>query len=369
MDYSFTEEQEMLRNSFKSFFKKESPISLVRDVMMNRHDYSPALYRKMAELGFTGIMVPEQYGGMGGGWVDMAIFYEEAGRALVQSPHFNTVVEGAQLILGLGSEEQKKALLPGIASGGTTLALALKEPGFDADFAKLSTAAVKEGAGYRLTGNKLFVSNAHLASYLVVVGRMGQDFGLFLVDGKAPGISLTRMQSMTGEALYEVKFVRTPVPSGMAVPVRDSQEIESVLQKARVMTCAGMVGMAQVALEMAVDYSKQRAQFDHPIGSYQALQHKMARMLMKIEGARWITYYTAWKLDQDLPAGADIAMTELYVGQACHWVHAESQQVHGAVGVFRDHDLSLYFTRVKADQVALGQQYAFLETVAQSLGL
>jgi len=370
MDFGFTEEQEMLRTSFKDFFKKESPPAVVREVMSKRQDYSKQLYQKMAELGFLGLMIPESYGGMGGGWIDMAIFYEEAGRALLQSPHFNTVVLGGQLILAVGSEDNKKSLLPQIMNGDLILAVAMKEKGAETDVSLIKTTAKATDNGYTLKGNKIFVSSPHIADKLLVLAKVGRKLGLFLVDGKSAGITLVPMQSMTGEAMYEVDFKNVAVPTdGLVGEPVAAKVITDIVEKAKVMTCSAMVGMCQPALEMAIEYSKERKAFGHPIGSFQALQHKMARIAMGIDGARWLTYFTAWKLDKGMPAEADIAMTKLYVGQASAYAVSEASQVHGAVGVFRDHNLTLYFTRVMAEQLSLGQKYDILETIAQSLGI
>ncbi|HXX59606.1 MAG TPA: acyl-CoA dehydrogenase family protein, partial [Dehalococcoidales bacterium] len=271
MDYGFTEEQEMLRTSFKDFFKKESPPAMVREVMHKHQDYSKELYRKMAEVGFLSLMIPEAYGGMGGGWVDMAIFYEEAGRALLQSPHFNTVVLGAQLILAAGSEAQKKALLPKITSGELILSVAIKEKGAESDVSLIKTAAKATANGYTINGSKVLVSSPHIADKMLVVAKEGRKLGLFLVDSKAAGVTLIPMQSMTGEALFEVDLKDVAVSADALVGEPVSPEvIASVLEKTKIMTCSAMVGMCQPALEMAIDYSKERKAFGHPIGSFQA---------------------------------------------------------------------------------------------------
>ncbi|HXX59532.1 MAG TPA: acyl-CoA dehydrogenase, partial [Dehalococcoidales bacterium] len=295
---------------------------------------------------------------------------EEAGRALLQSPHFNTVVLGAQLILAAGSEEQKKTLLAKITSGELILSVAIKEKGAESDVSLVKTAAKAAANGYTINGSKVLVSSPHIADKMLVVAKIGRKIGLLLVDSKAAGVTLIPMQSMTGEALFEVDLKDVAVSADALVGEPVSPDvIAGVVEKTKIMTCSAMVGMCQPALEMAIDYSKERKAFGHPIGSFQALQHKMARIAMAIDGARWLTYYTAWKLDKGAPAESDIAMTKLFVGQAAALSVSEASQVHGAVGVFRDHNLTLYFTRVMAEQLSLGQKYDMLETIAQSLGI
>ncbi|MFC2001600.1 acyl-CoA dehydrogenase family protein [Chloroflexota bacterium] len=372
MDYGFSEDQEMLRKSFQDFFRKENPVSLVREIEEEQTHYSRGLYQKMAQLGWMGLMIPEEYGGSDGNWVDMAIFYEEAGKSLLQSPHYSSVVLGGQIILAMGTEEQKKTLLPKIASGELTLALAIIEGDSGSSLSLMKTSVANRGNDFEISGTKLFVSYAHTADLIITVTNTGKGITLFLVDRESPGLSCIPMYTMTGERKNEVIFDKVIVPGERILGGLDKGGIISeIIEKAKIMTCADMVGGAEVALQMSVDYSRERFQFGQPIGSYQALQHKMGRMSLAITGARWLTYYTAWLNSQGLPSAAEMAMAmaQLHVGEACRFVTAEATQIHGAMGVFQEHDLTLYFRRVKAAELNLGYPHAFQEIIAQSLGL
>ena len=371
MDYGFSEEQEMFRNSVRDFLEKECSRSLVREIEEQRRDYSPDLYRKMASLGWLGLGIPEEYGGVEGSWVDMAILYEEAGRALLPSPHFSTVVLGAQAILALGREEQKSNLLPRIADGDIIVALALTEPQAGSNLELLTTSATAKGEGYVINGTKLFINYAHLADYIVTVVKTGENkTSVFLVEKGSPGLTCSPVDTLGGERLCEVAYQQVEVPSDYVLGKLDEGSgICEVVEKAKVMSCVSMVGSAQVTLEMAIDYAKERTQFGVPIGSFQALQHKMATMALDIEGVRWLGYYVAWLISENIPCAMEMAMLNLKAGQTCRSVTSESIQIHGAVATMEDHDLSLYFRKVKATQLNLGYPETHRETIAQHLGL
>ena len=374
MDFKFSEEQKMFRSSVQDFLKKECPMSLVREIEEQKSDYSRELYRKMAGLGWLGIMIPEEYGGTEGDWVDMAILYEEAGRVLMQSPHLSTAVLGGQTILALGTEEQKEELLPKIVDGEITLALAITEPEAASNLALLTASAEPQDGNFVINGNKLFVGNGHNADFIITVvkTKIGTKKGvsLFLVDGKNPGLSFIPMETMGGNILDDVTYNKVVVPKDKLLGKSGNGDIiADIVDKAQIMTCAEMVGSAGVALEMSIDYSKDRVQFDQPIGSFQAIQHKIAKMSESLEGAKWLTYYTAWLSAQGVPCAKEIAMTKLYVGEACRIITAEAEQIHGGMGIMWEHDLTFYFRRVKAGQLSLGYPYTFQETIAQSLGL
>ena len=374
MDFEFSEEQKMFRNSVRDFLKKECPISLVREIEDQKSDYSPQLYQKMAALGWSGVMLPEKYDGSEGDLVDMAILYEEAGRALLQSPHFSTVVLAGQIILSLGTKAQKEELLPKIVSGDIVLSLALTEPDIGSNLDLLTTSADAQDNNFVINGSKLFVSNAHNADFIITAAKTGHNadsgVSLFLIDRENPGVSCTPMETMGGNILDEVAYNQALVPrDNLLGEPSKGERIAHIIERAKIMSCAEMIGSAEVALEMSIDYSQIRDQFGQPIGSFQALQHKMARMSLAIEGAKWLAYYTAWLASQEMPCAKEIAMTQLAVGEACRFVTAEAEQVHGGIGIIREHDLTLYFKRVKAAQLNLGYPHTFQETIVQSLGL
>ncbi len=370
MDFGFSEPQEMFRRTVRDFLDKECPMTLVREIEEKKQDFDRELYRKMAGLGWLGLMIPEEYGGLGGNWVDMGIFYEEAGRGLLPSPHFTTVVLGGQVLLAFGNEEQKRELLPKIVEGDLIMALALTEPEAGSNLALLATTATPDGEDYLISGTKLFIPNAHLADHIITVTRTGEGITLFLVDGRSEGLTCTPLDTFSGERLNQVVYDRVRVSrSKILGELNGGEGIADIVEKAKIMTCAEMVGGAQAALEMTVDLTKQRVQFDRPIGSFQALQHRMVDMTMAVEGARWLMYSVAWMNSEGIPCSKESAMAQLEAGRGYTHVTAEAIHMHGAVALMVDHDLPLYYKRAKAAQLNLGFSESQREVIVQGIGL
>lgn len=372
MDYKFTEQQEMFRRQVRDFLRKECPVTLVREIEEKKLDYSPELYRKMADLGWLGLMIPMKYGGVESNWVDTTIFYEEAGRALLPSPHYSSVILGGQLILAFGSEAQKQEFLPKIANGEIVLTLALTEPEAGSQLDLLTTKATPDKNVYVINGTKLFISYAHIADYIITVAREGDGnaLSLFLVKKGSPGLNCVPLDTLSGERLCEVTFEKVKVSAeGLLGKVDQSEKLTEIVNKAKVMSCAEIIGGAQAALEMTVDYSKQRIAYDRPIGSFQALQHKMVDMAIAAEGTRWLVYYVAWLNSQGIPCANEMAMLHLQAGQLYSWLTSVAIHIHGTVSLVRDHDLTLYYRRAKAAQLNLGSAESLKEIIAQGVGV
>lgn len=375
MDFEFTEEQKIFQKAIRDFLQEECPRTLVREVEERELDYLPELYRKTAELGWLGLMLPEEYGGSGGSWVDMAILYEEVGRALMQSPHFTAVSQSGQIILNLGTEKQKSAFLPKIAHGEIIVTVALTEPEAGSNLALIQTSATTQGGNWVIQGNKLFVRNAHIADYIMVVakaylGKQEGNIALFLVPRKENGVVCTPIGTISGERVSEVVFDRVTVAKENLVgKLNQGENIKEILDKTMVLLCLEAMGGAQVAFEMTLNYSKERIQFGVPIGSFQALQHRMSDMAMTINGVRWLCYYVAWLMSQGIPCSQELAMARLCAGEIYRWVAAEGIQIHGGFGAMQTHDIGLYFRRAKALQLSLGHPHVLREIIATSLGL
>ncbi len=370
MDFSFSEEQEMFRTSVRDFLQKECPRTLVREIEEQKKDFSHDIYRKMADLGWLGIMIPDEYGGLGGNWVDMAIFYEEAGRALLQSPHLTTVVLGGQTLLSFGSEAQKSQLLPKIAKGEIIVTLALTEPDAGSNLALLATTAAPDNNDYIISGTKLFVPNAHLADYIITVARTKEGIMLFLVPGKSEGLTCTPLDTFSWERLNEVVYEKVRVSGkNLLGELNRGEGIAEIVDKAKIMSCAEMVGGAQAALDMALDFSKQRMSLGRPIGTFQVLQHRMADMALAIDGARWLVYSVAWMNSEGVPCAKESAMAQLEAGRVYTYITFEAIHLHGGLAVMADHDLPLYYRRAKAAQLNLGFADSQREVIAKGLGL
>ena len=378
MDLGFSEEQEMLRKTARDFLETECPTSLVKEMAEDEQGYTSGLWGKMAELGWMGLALPEEYDGMGMSFLDLAVLLEEMGRACLPGPFFSTVVLGGLTILEAGNEEQKKELLPKIATGEAILTMALTEPSASYDPTSITVKAVPDKDDYVISGTKLFVENAHIADYLICVARTKDGAGkgedgitLFLVDGKSPGIDTTLLKTIAGDKQCEVTFDNVRVPQKNMLGERDKgwPVVARILQKATVAKCAEMIGGAQAALDMSVAYAKERVQFGRPIGSFQAIQHHCANMVTDVDGSRFITYQAAWMVSEGLPATMEVSMAKAWVSESYRRVTQLGHQIHGGIGFCMDHDMPLYFKRAKAAEPTFGSADWHREIVARELGL
>ena len=377
MDLGLSEEQEMLRTSARDFLQKECPKQLVRQLDETDEGYSPELWRKMAELGWIGLVFPEKYGGSGGSFLDLVVLLEEMGYNILPGPFFSTVVLGGLPILAAGNEEQKKEFLPKIANGEMILTLALTEPSAKYDAVSVKTKAVAHNGEYVINGTKLFVPDANVADYLLCVARtkdrVNPEDGItiFLVDTKSPGVKCTLLKTLARDKQCEVVFDNVSVPKKNLLGELDKgwPMVENILQKATVAKCAEMVGGTQAVLEMAVNYAKERVQFNRPIGSFQAIQHYCANMVTDVDGSRFIAYKAAWKVSEGLPATMDVAIAKAWTSEASGRVTLLGHQIFGAIGFTMDHDMHLYYRRAKASEVVFGDSDFQRAIVAQELGL
>jgi alkylation response protein AidB-like acyl-CoA dehydrogenase len=378
MDLGFSEEQEMLRKTARDFLETECPSTLVKEMAEDEQGYTSGLWGKMAELGWMGLALPEEYDGMGMSFLDLAVLLEEMGRACLPGPFFSTVVLGGLTILEAGNEEQKKELLPKIAAGEAILTMALTEPSASYEPASITVKAVPDKDDYVISGTKLFVENAHIADYLICVTRTRDGAGkdedgitLFLVDGKSPGIATTLLKTIAGDKQCEVTFDNVRVPQKNMLGERDKgwPVVAKILQKATVAKCAEMIGGAQATLDMSVAYAKERIQFGRPIGSFQAIQHHCANMVTDVDGSRFITYQAAWMVSEGLPAVMEVSMAKAWVSEAYRRVTQLGHQIHGGIGFCMDHDMPLYFKRAKAAEPTFGSADWHREIVARELGL
>jgi len=380
MDLDFTEEQVMFRTMARDFMTKECPSTLVRELEESDEGYSLDLWRKIAELGWLGLTFPEKYGGIAGNSLDLAILYDEMGRALFPSPHLPVVVLGGHTILECGSEEQKREFLHRIASGELLLSLALTEAIFSREPVAITTRATAQGDDYSINGAKLFVPNANIADYLVCVARTGdgqapeEGITLFLVDAHSPGIACTLLKTTSEighDKQCEVIFqdVKVPKKNILGGLNQGWAPLARVINQATVALCAEMVGGALAVLDMSVEYSKERVAFGRPIGSFQALQHKMANMLVEVDGAWLLTYQAAWMLAEGLPCAKQVAMAKAWTSNAYRRVTADAIQIHGGYGYCSEVDTTLYYRRAKATEFTLGDPRFHRRIVALEMGL
>ena len=371
MDFSLSEEQEMLKAAGRDFLEKECPLSLIREMEEDETGYPPDLWHKIAGLGWLGLPFPTEYGGSGGSFLDLAILLEEMGRALVPGPFVSTVVHCGLSILEAGTEEQKTNLLPGITQGETILATALTELSGLYTAEGVEARAVLGNGNYIVSGTKMFVPSAHVAQYLLTAVRTENGITLLLIDAKSPGITYTPLRTIASDKQFEVVFDEVPVPQANVLGQPDNgwPIVEQILRRAAVAECAMMLGGARRVLEMTLDYARERVQYGKPIGSFQAVQHKCVDMMTDVEGARHLTYQAAWKLSEGFPCSMEVSMAKAWSGAASSRTCAQACHLHGAIGYTWDHDLQLFLRRIKASELVFGDATFHEEIVAQQLGL
>ncbi len=363
----------MLRESARGLLEKECPSTAVRRLMDDDRGYDAELWRKMAALGWTGLVVPEAYGGSGLSYVDLVLVLEEMGRVLLPSPFIWTAMV-AEAIKRIGSEFQKQALLPKIAAGDLIATVAWMEPSGLWSAEGIAMPARKRGSGYMLEGVKLFVNDAHIADHLLVAARTsGKGVTLFAIESARAGITVSPLKTMDAtRKLSEVKFEGVKATAADVVGTMGDgwKPLSEILDRGKVMIAAEMMGGAQKVLEMTVEYAKVRAQFGRPIGSFQAVQHKCANMMIDVEGAKSAVYYAAWAVSNEVAeAPLAAALCKAAASDAYRRVSADGIQVHGGIGFTWDHDLHLYFKRAKSSEFTFGDASYNRELVAQGINL
>jgi alkylation response protein AidB-like acyl-CoA dehydrogenase len=376
VNLAFSDEQEELRRSVRRFLGDKSPESEVRRLMETEAGYDPDVWAQMSDqLGLPGLAVPEEYGGSGFSFVELVVVMEEMGRALLCAPFFSSAVLAASTLLATDDSAAKTDLLPGIASGSVLATLALTEDSGRWDEAAVTAVArpavpgEAEG-GWVIDGHKTFVLDGHVASLILVVARTETGVSLFAVDGSASGLTRVAMPTMD-QTRKQARVSMESVPArligaeGTAWPV-----VSRALDRAAIALAAEQVGGAQRVLEMSVDYAKVRVQFGRPIGSFQAIKHKCADMLLAVESAKSAAYYAAWAAAEDneeVPVMASLA--KAYCSEAYFGAASDNIQIHGGIGFTWDHPAHLYFKRAKSSELILGDPAYHRELLAQRIGI
>jgi len=377
MDLSFSEEQEMLWKSARDFLADKCPKTLVREMEEDEKGYVPELWKEMADLGWIGLPFPEQYGGGGFNFLDLVVLLEEMGRACLPGPFISTVVLGGLPIAEWGTEEQKKDILAKVCEGKAILTLALTEASARYEAGCVQVKATAEGDDYVISGTKLFVHDANVADYIIVVARTAEKANpeegitLFIVDGKSPGISTVVLRTIAGDKQCELTLDKVKVPKGNILGQVDQGwgMVKKIMEWAALAKAAEMMGGAQQVMEMTIDYAKERMQFDRPIGSFQIIQHYLADMSIDVDSSRVSLHKAAWMVSEGIACTKEISVIKGWISEAYRRVTAQAHQIHGAIGFTKDHDLELYFRRAKAGELYFGDADFHREIVAQGLGL
>jgi alkylation response protein AidB-like acyl-CoA dehydrogenase len=371
VNFAFSDEQEELRRAVRRFCEDKSPESEVRRLMETEEGYDPSVWEQMAtQLGLQGIAIPEEYGGSGYSHVELTVIFEEMGRALLCAPYFSSVALAANLLVASGDEGAKRSYLPGIASGETVATVALAEASGRWDEGGVTLEASGSGDSWTLTGEKMYVLDGHTAGLVLVAARTGAGVSVFAVDSGAGGFTAEPLSTMDQTRKQaRLRFEGTP---GRLIGAdgRGWTMISKMLDLAVVNLAAEQVGGAQRVLEMAVDYAKNRVQFGRPIGSFQAIKHKCADMLLEVESAKSAAYYAAWAASEDneeLPVVASLAKS--YCSEAYFHATAENIQIHGGIGFTWEHPAHLYFKRAKSSELLFGDPTYHRELLAQRIGI
>jgi alkylation response protein AidB-like acyl-CoA dehydrogenase len=378
MDFILTREQKSMQKAAREFLKAECTSDFVRAMEADDTGCTPEFWRKMTQLDWMALTVPEQYEGVGGSLIDLVLMLQEMGRACVPGPFFSTVVLGITTIVECGSDSQRRELLPKLADGQLVMTLALAEVGttrWNPNLITLDAAA--DSDGFIINGTKLFVADAHVADYIICVARTTgastdpAGITLFLVDPKTPGIELKPLKTIGGDKQFEIGFkdVRIQAESILGQLNQGGSHLKRILQVAAVCKCAEMVGGAESVLEMSSAYAKERQQFGKPIGSFQAVQHHCANMLIDLEGSRYITYKAAWMLDNHLACDKEVAIAKAWVSDAYKKTAAVGHQVQGGAAFMAEHDMALFSRRAAAAAVTFGDAGHYREVIAGLIGL
>ncbi len=372
MDFAFTEEHEELRQTVRRFLADKSSEAAVRNVMMSERGYDPATWAQMAEqMGLPGLIVPEQYGGAGLGSVELAVVMEEMGRTLLCAPYLSTAVLATNALLLAATEAARMDLLPKIAGGQLLATLAWTEPQGGWEPAAIAMPAVADGTSWRLDGTKTYVVDGHTADVILVAARVKEGLSLFAINGEADGVERCALPTLD----LTRKLARVTFTRARAQRIGSDGDLTAALEKVIalgiVALAAEQAGGAQRCLEMSTDYAKTRMQFGRAIGSFQAIKHRCADMLVSVEFAKSAAYHAAFRAAEgdDTELFTAASMAKSYCSEAYFQAAADTIQIHGGMGFTWEHPAHLYFKRAKSSSVLFGEPLLHREKLAQQIGI
>lgn len=372
MSLVLNEEQVMLRDSAQDFLNSQAPVSHLRELRdsHNGEGFSRDLWAEMGEMGWTSVLVPEAYGGLGYGYMEMGVVLEECGRTLTPSPLLGTALIGVAALTTAGAVEQCAAILPSVAIGEHLLALAFEESA-QHDPERVSATAVKTEHGYRITGRKTAVLDGHVADSFVVSARCGADIGLFLVPAGLDAITVEQYRVLDTHIAANVHFDQVDIEDGQLLgnPADGQKVLDRILDIGRIGASAEMLGIAREAFERTLEYLKERKQFGVPIGSFQALQHRAANLFVEIEMCKSLVIKALHELDANADGLPELAsLTKAKLGETVNRVTAEAIQLHGGIGMTDDFDIGFFFKRGQILDNLYGNAYFHLDRYARLRG-
>ena len=374
MDILPSEEEQLLKNAAREFLEAEVSTALVREMELDENGYPPALWRQMADLGWLGIAIPEDYGGQGLPLTYLGMVLEEMGRVLAPVPLHSTMT-AALTIAESGTEDQKRELLPAVCSGDMVMTWAVIERDPRLIPSAIAEQAQPDGDGWVLNGVKMFVENFNVARRCLVAVRTAPASGesegisLFLVDPNGSGVSQTPLVTIAKDKQSRVNFDGVKVSGADLVgELHNGWPLaERMLERATALLCCQMVGATRKDAELAIDYAKTRVAFGRPIAAFQSIQHMCADMLLFADGVQLLTYEALWKMDQGLPAGVEVSQAKAFANEKCEAVVRQSQVIHGGIGFMMEFDLHLWLRRVSAWTMRLGTTFDHRAKIASAL--
>ena len=375
MDMEFTEEQQALQTTARSFLSTESPLSAAREMEASEDGFSRELWKKMADLGWLGLPHSEDVGGAGMGSVELVVLAKELGRTLCPSPYIQTVILAGGAIAAAGSDQQKQRLLPAIISGETVIAFALQEENALYDARGVSAKAAKDGDGYVLNGTKMFVEFASAADRVLVVARTAgeapanEGLTLFLVDPNDVNVQLEPLNTMARDRQFQMKLdgVKVRPEDVIGTPGKAWDALEGVIERGVVALCGYMVGASESIHATTTAFAKERIQFGRPIGSFQAIQHYLALSITEILAADTTVFYAAWTLDEGEPSREIVAKAKAFAGDKFRKASDLGAQIHGGIGYDESMDTTLFLRRGKQYQLSMGGTGYWEDIIAEEI--
>ena len=374
MDILPSEEEQMLKNVAREFLETEISTAMVREMELDDLGYPPSLWKQMADLGWLGLALPEQYGGQGLPLTYLGLILQEAGRVLAPVPLHSTMV-AALTIAEAGSDQQKQDILPAVSDGGMVLTWGIAERDPRLIPEAMTLQATADGDGWILNGTKMFVDNFVVAQRCLVAARTApgsdsnQGISLFLVDTNGIGVNQTALTTLAKDKQSRVDFKNHRVDASALIGEfnRGWPIVEAMLDRATALLCCQMTGAARKDAEMAIEYAKNRVAFGRPIGSFQSVQHMLADMLLHVDGGEMLTFEALWKMDEGLSSSVEVSQAKAFCNEKCESVVRTSQVIHGGIGFMMEFDLHLWFRRVTSWTMRLGTTYDHRARIASAL--
>ena len=374
MDILPSEEEQMLKNVAGEFLEAEVSTALVREMELDGLGYPPALWKQMADLGWLGMSIPEQFGGQGLPITYLRLILEEAGRVMAPVPLHSTMV-AALTLAAIGTDQQKQDILPAVSDGSMVLTWAVQERDARLIPDAIELDAKADGDGWILNGTKMFVDNFVVAERCLIAARTSpksgssQGISLFIVDPNGNGVNQTALVTLAKDKQSRVDFKDHRIERTALVGELDEgwPLVEAMLDRGTALLCCQMVGAARKDAEMAIEYAKNRVAFGRPIGSFQSVQHMLADMLLHVDGGEMLTFEALWKMDEGLPASVEVSQAKAFCNEKCESVVRTSQVIHGGIGFMMEFDLHLWFRRVTSWSLRLGTTYDHRARIASAL--